>query len=201
VVAAAALDRQSEALEPTPEATEALRFIRDTMEQAGAFTAISGRGLMLIGATALVASGIASRLTLNSWLGLWFGEVIVAGLIAAFTIYRKALATGTPLFSGPARKVAMGLLPAMASGAVLTAVFYRSERPELIVPTWLLLYGVGVVAGGAWSVAAVPVMGASFMFLSLPAFFFLRWPDAWMGLGFGALHIIFGIVVTRKYGG
>ena len=194
VAAAPALDRQ-------PEASEALRFIRDTMEQAGAFTAISGRGLMLIGATALVASWIASHLTLNLWLTLWFGEVVLAGLIAAFTIYRKALATGTPLFSGPARKVAMGLLPAMASGAVLTGVFYRVGRPELIAPSWLLLYGVGVVAGGAWSVAAVPVMGGSFMALSLPAFFFTRWPDAWMGLGFGALHIVFGIVVTRKYGG
>src|ERR1700760_3055503 len=80
------------AQERQPEAAEALQFIRETMQQAGAFTAISG-----------------------------------PGLIAAWTIYRKAQATRTPLFSGPARKVAMGLLPAMAAGAVLTAVFYRSN--------------------------------------------------------------------------
>ena len=102
------------AQERQPEAAEALQFIRETMQQAGAFTAISGRGLLIVGGTALVASGIAARLNLERWLLVWMAEVVIAGLIAAWTIYRKAQATRTPLFSGPARKVAMGLLPAMA---------------------------------------------------------------------------------------
>jgi len=171
------------------------------MQQAGAFTAISGRGLIIVGFTALFASWIASHQRFDRWLIVWLCEVLLAGLIAAITIYRKAIATGTPLFSGPARKVAMGLLPAMAAGAVLTAVFYRSERPEFVAPMWLLLYGVGIMAGGAWSVAAVPVMGAACMAVALPAFIFTRWPDAWMALGLGLVHIIFGLVVTKKYGG
>jgi hypothetical protein len=189
------------AYERQPEAAEALRFIRDTMQQAGAFTAISGRGLIIMGLTALLASAIASRQSYEGWLAVWMAEVLMAALIAGFTIYRKAIATGTPLFSGPARKVAMGLLPAMAAGAVLTAVFYFTGRPEFVAPMWLLLYGVGVMAGGAWSVAAVPVMGLVFMVIALPAFVITRWPDAWMALGFGLTHIIFGIVVTKKYGG
>jgi hypothetical protein len=183
-----------------PEAAEALRYIRDTMQQAGAFTAVSGRGLILVGLTALPASWLASRQAGAGFLAVWIGEALIAIAIAAFTIYRKAVATGTPLVSGPARKVAMGLLPAIAAGAVLTAVFYRAGKPELIVPTWLLLYGVGVVAGGAWSVAAVPIMGAAFMVLSLPAFIF-PWPDVWMAVGFGLLHMVFGTVVTKRYGG
>jgi hypothetical protein len=187
--------------EHQPQAAEALRFIRETMQQAGAFTAISGRGLLVIGGTALVASWIASRQAVEGWLLVWLAEVCLAGLTAGVTIYRKAVATRTPLFSGPARKVAMGLLPAMAAGGVLTAVFYVSRAPELIAPMWLLLYGVGVMAGGAWSVAAVPVMGATFMAISLPAFFWRDWPNVWMALGFGVLHIVFGLVVTKKYGG
>jgi hypothetical protein len=191
----------SEASSHPPEAAEALRYIRDTMQQAGAFTAVSGQGLIVIGVTALLASLIAKQQPFERWLVVWMGEVMIAGLIAAYTIYRKGIATGTPLFSGPARKVAMGLLPAMTAGGVLTAVFYLTGRPEFVAPMWLLLYGVGVVAGGAWSVTAVPLMGASFMALSLPAFLITRWPDLWMALGFGMIHIVFGVLVTKKYGG
>jgi hypothetical protein len=188
-------------LEPQPEAAEALRFIRETMQQAGAFTAVSGRGLIIVGITAVAAAGIASRQPFERWLLVWISEVWLAGIIAGGSIYRKAVTMHTPLFSGPARKVAMGLLPALTAGAVLTGVFYLGGRPEFIAPMWLLLYGVGVVAGGAWSVAALPVMGAAFMALALPAFLFPGRADAWMALGFGGLHILFGTVVTKKYGG
>ena len=188
-------------LESQPEAAETLQFIRQTMQQAGAFTAISGRGLIVVGASALLASWLAAHQAFVGWLLVWLAEVCLAGLITAFTIHRKALATHTPLFSGPARKVVMGLAPALAAGAVLTGVFYRGGHPDFIAPTWLLLYGVGIVAGGAWSVAAVPVMGGAFMALALPAFLFTAWPDVWMALGFGGLHLLFGAVVTKKYGG
>src|SRR5579863_6384881 len=89
-------------------AIENLRFIRETMEKSAAFTAVPGWGGVIIGATALVAAGAASRQSSpQSWVATWFIEVLVALLIAAWAIHRKAQAASLPLFSGPGRKFAI----------------------------------------------------------------------------------------------
>ena len=71
----------------------------------------------------------------------------------------------------------------------------------LLPGTWLLLYGAGVVTGGAFSVRAVPAMGAAFMLLGGVALALPGSGMAMMAAGFGVVHMIFGIVVARRYGG
>src|SRR5947209_14506526 len=88
-------------------AIDNLRYIRETMERASAFTAVPGWGQVIIGATALVTAYLASRQSnAKSWLFVWLVEAVVALLIAGWSLDRKARRTATPLFSGPGRKVA-----------------------------------------------------------------------------------------------
>ena len=199
--------RLAESTEQPPalhdRAMDNLRYIRETMERASSFTAVPGWGQVAIGVTALAATYLAAHQpTARGWLGIWLAEAIIALLIAGWLMDRKARALGAPLLSGPGRKVAFSLSPPMIVGALLTVVLFRSGLTGAIPGMWLLLYGTGVVTGGMFSVSIVPVMGVCFMVLGAGTLFAPASWDNWlMAAGFGGLHIVFGTIIARKYGG
>lgn len=184
-------------------AADDLRFIRETMERSGSFTAVPGWGQVAMGVTAIGAALIARQQTAPGvWLQVWLGEACVAVAIALTATRSKAVRTGLPLTSGPGRKFAFTFLPPMVAGALLTPVFYRAGLARDLPGAWLLLYGTGVLTGGASSVASVPVMGIAFMLIGVIAFFFpASWGNLFMAAGFGGLHIGFGVWIARRHGG
>jgi len=186
-----------------PNLAEDLRFIRDTMERSASFTAVSGWGQVVLGFTAIAAAAVAARqATAFGWLRVWLAEGVVAVAIGLLACTWKANRRGLPLFSGPARKVALGLAPPLVAGAFLTFLLFRSGLQSALPATWLLLYGAGIMTGGAFSVSIVPVMGLSFMVLGgLEALGPSAWGNWFLAAGFGGLHIIFGWLIARRHGG
>src|SRR2546423_11600305 len=183
-------------------AIDNLRYIRDTMERASAFTAVPGWGQVVIGITAIAGTCLAARQsTPKAWLAVWLAESIISLLIAGWLMDRKARALNMPLFSGPGRKVVFSLSPPMIVGTLLTAVLFRAGLLQIIPGMWLLLYGTGVVTGGMFSGKVVPVMGLCFMFFGGMTVFIPAFSNYLMAAGFGGLHIIFGLIIARKYGG
>jgi len=184
-------------------AMDNLKYIRETMERATAFTGISGWGQVAIGFTALASASIsAQQKTFKAWLAVWMAEALIALLIAGWSIDRKARAAKMPLLSGPGRKVAFSLSPPIFAGAIVTVVLYRAGLTNAIPGLWLLLYGTGVVTGGMFSVSVVPIMGLCFMTLGAVAFFAPAEYANWlMAAGFGGLHVVFGVIIARRYGG
>ena len=184
-------------------ARDNLRFIRETMERAGSFTAVPGWGGIAIGVTALGAAAIAARQSTSyAWLVTWGLEAFVAISIAVWTTLSKARSAGTPLLSGPGRRFVYSFAPALFVGALLTLFLVRANVMDAIPGTWLLLYGTGMVAAGAFSIRVVPLMGLCFMVLGAVALFSpSNWDNLLLAAGFGCLHIIFGAVIARNYGG
>jgi len=180
-----------------------LRFIRETLATAGSFTAVSGRGQIGVGATAVVAAYLAARMPdFHGWAAVWAVEALLAMAIAIVSSASKARASQTPLLSGPGRKFVLTLLPPLVAGAALTLVLERASLTAAIPGLWLLLYGTAVATGGSFSVRAVPVMGYCFMVLGALALWApAGWANYLMAAGFGGLHIVFGAVIARRYGG
>ena len=180
-----------------------LRFIRETMERAGSFTAISGWGEVAIGVTALAAAWVAARQsTPAAWLGTWIADAALSVPIAAWFTAAKARAAKTPLISEPARKFLFSFTPTMLVGALLTAVLYQHGLAARLPAVWLLLYGAAVITAGTFSVRIVPVMGAAFMGLGAVGLLTPpEWGDVLMAAGFGGLHIAFGTLIARRHGG
>jgi len=195
--------RQSEPIPINARAYDNLRYIRETMESAGSFTAVPGWGGLWMGLTALVAGVVAAlQPTLERTLAIWVCGAPLGLSIGTWAIARKARAARLPLLSGPGRKFALSLSPPILAGALVTLALYRAGLTAVIPGVWLLLYGAGVVTGGAFSVKVVPVMGICFMLLGAAALFSpAGWGNVFLMAGFGGLQIAFGVIIARRYGG
>jgi hypothetical protein len=182
-------------------AIDNLRFIRDTMERAASFTAVPGSGGIAMGLSAFAAA-MAAMAYPGSFLVIWLIEAMLALAIGTVSMIRKAHGIRVLLGSGPARKFALSFAPPLFVGAVLTVVLARAGVVGLLPGVWLCMYGVAFIAGGAFSVRVIPIMGVGFLCAGSAAFFTpARWGNAWLASAFGGLHIVFGAIIARRYGG
>jgi hypothetical protein len=183
-------------------AMDNLRFIRETMEAAGTFTAVSGWGQVVIGLTAILAALVGGQFAGSEWVLVWAAEAVLALMISVWFMYHKAKTASLPLLTASARKLLFSFTPVVVVGMVVTLALMQLELYALLPGVWMLLYGTAVVAAGAFSVGIVPVMGAAFIVIGAAALFTpVTWSTAWMIMGFGLLHIGFGFVIARRHGG
>lgn len=185
------------------EAIDNLRFIRSTLERAESFTGVPGRGGIVVGLIALAASIVAhQQANPLSWFAVWVAAAVVAAACGTVAIVVKLRRVDGSPFTMQGRRFALSYTPPLAAGAIITAALAARGDLAVLPAIWLLLYGTAVVAGGAFSVRVVPVMGLLFMLLGCAAFFTPpAWGDALMAAGFGGLHLLFGAVIARHHGG
>ncbi|MCA9739479.1 MAG: hypothetical protein R3E98_20635 [Gemmatimonadota bacterium] len=184
-------------------ALDDLAFIRQAMESSARFTAVPGRGGLVMGTLALVAAGVASRMQdPRLWLTTWVVAAVLAFGTAVLATVRKARAADLPVWSGPGRKFGLSLAPSLLVGAVLTGPLFTAGQAHLLPAVWLLLYGTAVLAAGVFSIRIVPAMGACFLVLGAAAAFAPPGTgDLFMAAGFGGLNLVFGWIIARRYGG
>lgn len=180
-----------------------LRYIREAMERASAFTSIPGWGGVGVGVTAIIAAVLAGRAGLSrTWMLIWLGEAVVAAVIAGVAMIRKAARSNVSFRGTPARRFFISYFAPIVAGAVLTIFLARHGFHAALPPAWLLLYGASFISSGAYSIPTVPVMGVCFMLLGIAACFVpFALANALLGAGFGGLHVVFGWVIARRYGG
>ena len=200
--------RQTDPAEREPvnlsdRAIDNLQFIRETMERSTHFTAVPGYGGMLMGVTAVVAAYIAQQQpTIREWLIVWLVEAALAFAIGLLAMWQKSKIAGQSLVSAPARKFAFGFAPPLIAGVAITFGLLRYGHFESMAPAWMILYGSAVVTGGAFSVRIVPVMGWLFIAAGAIAFALpASYGNILMGASFGLLHIVFGAIIAKRYGG
>jgi hypothetical protein len=175
-----------------------LRYIRESMDAAGcvAVPGSAGIAMGLIGLSAMALSltpGLAPH-----WFVVWLVAGPMASLAGALLMtgassVESFIATGTP-----GRKLVLGLMPCLFAGAVMTAVLWSANHVAAVPGTWLLLYGCALISASVSTKTIVAWMGASFIALGVVAFVApaaLQIPL--LGLGFGGLHIVFGILIGR----
>jgi hypothetical protein len=192
-------------------AHEELAYIRHTLDAAGTFSSIPGRGLVVIGLMALAAVVANQRITGAPWddgarpvesLAVWAALLALSVLVGLWTMTQKARRTGQPVWSPVLRKALWGYCAAMLLGGILSGAVIRVGRFDLLPEIWMGCYGAAMIAGGVMSVAPVRWMGISFLALAAGG----AWLAPQYGLlllaaGFGGLHFLFGAYIAWRHDG
>ena len=183
-------------------AMDNLRFIRETMEQAGSFTAVAGLGRLCHGCTArwrplprrpsIQCGGLAT---------VWSPGVCLPSRWARRPQY-KARAAHVSLLSGPARKFALSFAPPLLVGAL-------SHRARLSGAPARPSPACGCSSTAPASSPAGPSRSASSPSWACVSWRWARWPCSarWPGEPLSwppdsaDLHMIFGMIIARRFGG
>jgi hypothetical protein len=181
-----------------------LRYIRASMEAAGAL-AVPGMAGVVMGLIGILAAALASTPALRAfWLEVWLGAAVAAFVLGGGLMARQAARRGHTYQFAPIRKFVLCLSPALIAGAVLTLVLLRAEMDRLVPGTWLLLYGCAVTAASTVTGRLnrlIACMGTLFMLLGIATFVLPpQLHSLLLGLGFGVLHLVSGVLIGRRHG-
>ncbi len=181
-----------------------LAYIRRSID-ASASMAVPGMAGVVMGVIGLLAASMASAPPWSRyWLRIWICAGGIAFIVGGALMAREAAQSGHARYLGPVRKFMLCLCPALFAGAVLTVVLWRAHMVGLLPGTWLLLYGCAVLSASTVTIASTMrllcIMGA--LFVALGSFAFILPSGShtpMLGLGFGALHVVFGLMVGRPH--
>lgn len=175
-----------------------LRYIRNSMDAATSI-AVPGSSGIAMGCVGLTATALSYAPRLHEhWVAIWLLAAVVAAGLGGTLLARPSSRRRLNLLGAHLRRFALCLFPSLFAGAVLTAVLWSSGQLHAVPGTWLLLYGCALMAVSVATTSMVAVMGGLFVALGLLAFLLpATFQVSLLGIGFGGLHILFGILIGR----
>ncbi|MEE4215467.1 MAG: hypothetical protein V2I34_10375 [Bacteroidales bacterium] len=191
--------------------SEDLKTIRKIMEESSRFLSLSGLSGVFAGIFALAGSAIAFLSFRNNELSgvsgldlvLFFDAlaVLVATLVTGvYLSYRKAARTGTRIWSVTVRRMLLNLLIPLIAGAVFILFFYLHRDYNYIMPSMLIFYGLSLVSAGKFTFGEIHYLGMLEVLTGLLALVFPSIALFLWAFGFGVLHILYGLIMHKKYG-
>jgi len=126
--------------------------------------------------------------------------VLVLALISAvFFSWLHAKKRGLSLWDHSTKRVLISLGIPLASGGIFLLVIMMHNQLYLVAPVTLLFYGLALLNAGNYTLSEIRYLGFSEVALGVLAAIFLSYGLYFWIFGFGILHIVYGVIMYRKY--
>ena len=202
-------------------AEENLRVIRNLMERATVYRAISAPSALVAGLLSTLAAGfvyynnevnllLGRTVRPREFAGLWIGVLIVAALGNLFFIRREAKAANRPFVSSGMRLALMAITPNLLIPAAFTLWFFQTgylgARELDLVAVWVAFYGLALLATSLFAPRSLALLGWAFLISSLSIPLLVNVidnltddvPDTVMGVTFGLYHLVYAVAAWPR---
>ncbi len=201
---------------------EDLKIIKKVMEDSSRFLSLSGLSGLFAGLVALAGAAVAIFAFLNSRMILSAGyfnglsphelnilkiklmidALFVLGLavgVSLYFSYKKSVRNGIKIWTPVSRRLLINFLVPLFTGGIFIIILYLQNYWQLVIPSMLIFYGLALVNAGKFTYSEVFYLGLTEIITGLFAAVFPEYGILFWAFGFGLLHIIYGLLMYRKY--
>lgn len=209
----------------TQQSLETLQDIRRMMERSSRFISLSGLSGVSAGICALIGAWIARGWIQGyyggggndgyvgrhgymsdeahdlKWrlIGLAAGVLIAALVSSAWFTWRKARKSNLPVWDHTSKKLIINVaIPLIAGGLFVLGLMYRSLW-DILAPACLVFYGLALVNASKYTLSDIRYLGLFEVLLGCINMFYGEWGLYFWAVGFGLLHIVYGLIMWWKY--
>lgn len=194
-----------------------LKEIKDLMNRSSRFISLSGLSGISAGLIAILGAYFAYQTVFNSSDYLVYhrvaltGETLIQLLLVALgtlilaigsVIYfttRKTKKRNQKIWDTQTKRVLINLSIPILTGGILCLILLFRGYVGLIMPLTLIFYGLALVNASKYTLNFIRILGLIEIALGLLAMQFIEHGLLLWVVGFGVVHIIYGIIVHRKY--
>lgn len=186
-----------------------LKYIRSTMERSTKFLSLSGMSGIMAGTVALLGSFVAYLLIYRGYTvsgNLLIDMTVLAGIVmalaACFGFYfswQKAKKNGIKFFMPATVEMIKEAGVPFVTGGLFCLMLIYHHCSYLVAAAMLIFYGIAVINAGARTYRDIKILGACEIILGLMAAFLAQYGLLFWAIGFGVMHIVYGIVMYIKY--
>jgi len=195
---------------------EDLKEIRQIMNQSSRFVSLSGMSGISIGIIGLAGAYIAYTMGYwNNELATYnpidsgtksIGSLPITGFITLITAiisgifftYRKTSKAGKRIWTPQTKRLLTEFAIPLLSGGLTLFILASKGLPGLILPLSMMFYGLGLINAGKHTLKAIRHLGILEIALGILALYFISASLILWTIGFGFLHIIYGIIIPMK---
>jgi hypothetical protein len=209
-------------MENNPEYIEDLRIIKKVMEESSRFLSLSGLSGIFAGLTALAGVAVAvfafldgdfilsdemfSGKSLSEINQIKVGLTLLAGTVLILSIalslwfsWRNSVKKSQRMWTPVSRKLLTNLIVPLVAGGIIIVIFLIHKDWQYILPSMLIFYGLSLVSATKFTYNDIFYLGlieilSGLAAAALPSYGIIFW-----SFGFGLLHIVYGLLLYRKY--
>lgn len=186
--------------------------IRSMMERSSKFLSLSGWAGIMAGIYALTGVWFASYVlgfnptelfytspNLMNVMMLAFLILILALVTAIFFSWRKSQQKGENVWNATSRRLLTDMATPLITGGILILFLISQGLIGLIAPATLLFYGLALYNAGTYTIFEVRLMGIIQIVLGLMSSWFIEFGLIFWAIGFGVVHMIYGVYMHFRY--
>lgn len=205
----------------TPQQSlEDLQHIKKMMERSSRFISLSGLSGIAAGVCALAGAWFASQ-KINCWVKgdcqlsrvidsggrpllndlFWIATLtFVAAFVLAFLFtFFRSKKTGTPLWGNTTMRLLWNTAVPLFAGAIFLYRMLQIGAYDLVAPGCLIFYGLALINGSKYTLGEIKYLGYGIVLLGIINLWFVGYGLHFWAMGFGVLHIVYGVVMWYKY--
>jgi len=197
---------------------EDLSHIRSMMERSSRFISLSGLSGVFAGLAALIGAGYVYFIFQREGIDYLDGdrnffspalvrELVIVGTVILLTAVlsgyiftaNKSKKKGLKIWDSTTKRLLLTFAVPLVTGGIFCLALLFHHLFVWIAPATLIFYGIALVSAERYTLTDIKYLGYCQIVLGLISLFFLGWGLVFWAIGFGILHIVYGLIMRKKY--